>query len=325
MSGNSSQARSPVLPRVLPPALRPGDGVGIVAPASNIKQEALLAGCEGLRRLGYKPVYFDSILEQDLYFAGSVGRRVQELEAMFVREDVRAIVCSRGGYGCNYLVDNLNLALIHQHPKIFMGYSDVTSLLTLLSDETGLVVFHGPMVTKDFLVDDGIDTASWEAALGGVASWSLADSGMKGLAAGSAEGVFYGGCLPMLTATLGTRHEIQTAGTILFLEDITSKPYQIDRMLMQLKQAGKFEGVRGIVFGEMNDCVQHPAQTYTLEEVVMRVVGGLGIPVAFGLRSGHVARRNITLPIGVRASLMVTGVAAGDHAQLQFLEPATTA
>ena len=125
----------------------------------------------------------------------------------------------------------------------------------------------------------------------------------------------------MLTATLGTRHEIQTAGTILFLEDVGSKPYQIDRMLIHLQQAGKFQGVRGIVFGEMNDCVQHPQQTYTLEEVVLRIVGNLGIPVAYGLRSGHVTRSNITLPIGVAASLVVTG----DQAKLEFLEPATTA
>jgi len=317
MSGN----RHPALPRFRPPALRHGDTVGIVAPASNIKKDALLAGCEGLRRLGYKPVYDDSILEQDLYFAGSVPRRIEELHAMFQREDVRAIICARGGYGCNYLVDGLDLNIVRRHPKIFMGYSDVTSLLTLLCDETGLVVFHGPMVTKDFVASDGIDVASWESALGGATSWDLLDSGMKGLAAGSAEGIFYGGCLPMLAATLGTRHEIQTAGTILFLEDIASKPFQIDRMLMQLKLAEKFEGVRGIVFGEMNDCVQHPEQPYTLEEVVLRVVGDLGVPVAFGLRSGHVARRNITLPIGVRASLVVTG----EGAQLQFLEPATTA
>jgi muramoyltetrapeptide carboxypeptidase len=312
---------NPSLQRVRPPALRRGDSVGIVAPASNIKQDALLAGGEGLRRLGYNPVYLDSILQQDLYFAGSVQRRIQELETMFQREDVRAILCARGGYGCSYLVDGLNLDIIRRHPKIFVGYSDVTSLLTLLSDEAGLVVFHGPMATKDFIAEAGVDLPSWEAALTGQASWPITDSAARGLVPGTAEGIFYGGCLPMLTATLGTRHEIQTQGTILFLEDIASKPFQIDRMLMHLKLARKFEGVSGIVFGEMNDCVQHPQQGYTLEEVVLRIVGSLGVPVAFGLRSGHVVRRNITLPIGVRASLVVSGATA----QLEFLEPATIA
>lgn len=306
--------------KIRPPALRPGDVVAIVAPASNIQETALLAGCEGLRRLGYQPVYAESILEQDLYFAGSVERRVAELHAMFTREDVRAIVCARGGYGANYLTDALDLELIRRHPKIFVGYSDITSLLTLFCDEAGLVVFHGPMAAKDFVAEDGVDLASWQAALCGAAAWQINDSGARGLVPGSAEGSFYGGCLPMLTSTLGTRHEVRTSGTILFLEDIAAKPFQIDRMLMQLKQAGKFQGVHGIIFGEMNDCTQHPSQPYTLEEVVLRVVGNLGIPVAFGLRSGHVARRNLTLPFGVRAALSVTA----EQAQLNFLEPATT-
>jgi muramoyltetrapeptide carboxypeptidase len=307
--------------RVRPPGLRRGDTVGIVAPASAIQADALMAGCETLTRMGYKPVYEDSILERDLYFAGTAERRLHELHAMFKNDEVRAILCARGGYGANYLVDGLDLALIRKHPKIFIGYSDMTSLLTLFCDEANLTVFHGPMAAKDFAVEDGVDVLSWESSLTGAASWEAINSGAQGLVAGVAEGIFYGGCLPMLTATLGTRHEIQTGGTILFLEDVGSKPYQIDRMLIQLRQSGKFEGVRGIVFGEMNDCVQHPQQTYTLEEVVLRIVGNLGVPVAYGLRSGHVTQRNLTLPIGVAASLVVSG----NQAQLKFLEPATTA
>ena len=307
--------------RLRPPALRPGDTVAIIAPASNIKNEALQAGCAALRRLGYNPVYDESILEQDIYFAGSAERRLRELHAMFRRDDVRAIVCARGGYGANYLVDNIDLDLIRGNPKIFVGYSDITSLLTLFCDEAGLTVFHGPMAAKDFTETNGVDATSWQSALTGVASWEVDNTGLRGLATGRAEGLLYGGCLPMLAATLGTRHEIQTAGTILFLEDVGSKPYQIDRMLMQLQQAGKFAGIQAIVFGQMNDCTQHPQQPYTLEEVVMRIVGRLGVPVAFGLRSGHVSQNNITLPMGVRASLVI----ADNQANLKYLEPATTA
>jgi muramoyltetrapeptide carboxypeptidase len=295
--------------------------VGIIAPASAIKADALLAGCDTLRKMGYTPVYEESIVEHDLYFAGTVDRRLKEMHTMFERDEIRAIVCARGGYGANYLVDGLNLELIRRRPKIFVGYSDVTTLLTMICDEGNLVVFHGPMAAKDFAIDDGVDIDSWEAALSAAtAPWTVTNSGARGLVDGTGTGTFYGGCLPMLTGSLGTRHEIQTAGTILFLEDIGSKPYQIDRMLMQLLLAGKFEGVRGMVFGEMNDCTQHPEQKYTLEEVVLRVVGKLGIPVAFGLRSGHVLRRNITLPIGVAAELAVNG----DRVDLQFLEPSTT-
>jgi muramoyltetrapeptide carboxypeptidase len=123
-----------------------------------------------------------------------------------------------------------------------------------------------------------------------------------------------------LVASLGTPHEIRTTGTILFIEDVNARPYQIDRMLMQLKLAGKFNGVRGIIFGEMLDCQQTKDQGYTLQEVILRIVGGMGIPVAYGLRSGHVTRKNITLPIGVRAALKVTG----GKAQLKILEAATT-
>jgi muramoyltetrapeptide carboxypeptidase len=144
---------------------------------------------------------------------------------------------------------------------------------------------------------------------------------VKAIVEGAAEGILYGGCLSMLVASLGTPYEIQTGGTILFLEDIAAKPFQIDRMLMQLKLSGKLDGLAGMVFGEMLDCVQTSDQGYTLAEVVLRVVEPLGIPVAYGLRSGHVTRQNVTLPIGVRAQLQVS---AG-HTSFKILESATTA
>src|SRR4029077_16726211 len=281
-------------------------------------------GCEGLLRAGYQPVYFGSILDQDLYFAGSVQRRARELEEMFARREVRAIVCARGGYGANYLLETLDLEKIKAHPKIFVGYSDLTTLLTYFSDAAGLVTFHGPMVAKDWAHDDGVDLASWQAALSGTTSWKLnlgPGSGVNGLVEGAAEGTLYGGCLSLLVASLGTPYEVRTEGTILFLEDVAAKPFQIDRMLMQLKLAGKLNGVRGIVFGEMRDCIQTANQGYRLEEIVVRIVGELGVPVAFGVRSGHVTAGNITLPIGVRAELTVHG----GQVSLRMLEAAVTA
>lgn len=308
--------------RTKPGVLRAGDTVGIVAPASNISRELLVKGCDALRQLGYVPVYLDSILDQDLYFAGTIERRAQELEQMFMRREVKAILCARGGYGTNYLLSKLDPAKIIANPKIFVGYSDITTLETCFSDSAGFVTFHGPMVTKDFALANGVDLSSWHAAMEGLASWVIgsdSDSGMGGLLDGEAEGTLYGGCLTLLVASLGTPHEIRTDGTILFMEDVNAKPYQVDRMLMQLKLAGKFKTVRGIIFGEMLDCVQTANQGYTLQEVVMRIVGDLGIPIAYGLRSGHVTRKNITLPIGVRASLSVKG----PDAQLKILEAAT--
>jgi len=310
-------------PRVKPRALRAGDKVGIVAPASNLKREMLDAGCDGLRRAGYEPFYFDSILDRDLYFAGSIARRKQELEEMFVRDDIRAIVCARGGYGSNYLLPALDLKKIVAHPKIFVGYSDLTSLLTRFTDATNLVTFHGPMVAKDFALSDGVDLPAWQNATGGGTEWTIGnETGAKPLVAGEAEGTLYGGCLSILVAALGTPFDIETAGTILFLEDIAAKPFQVDRMLMQLKLAGKLTQVRGIVFGEMLDCRQSPSQDYTLEEVVLRIVGDLEIPVAFGLRSGHVSTANITLPFGVKARLEVR-FDVSDEVKLTILESAT--
>ncbi|HET7440692.1 MAG TPA: LD-carboxypeptidase [Terriglobales bacterium] len=312
------------MPLVKPQALRVGDAIGVVAPASNIKRELLDKGCDTLRGLGYKPFYLESILDQDLYFAGSVERRARELETMFTREDVRAIVCARGGYGANYLLNVLDPQKIVSNPKIFVGYSDITTLMTCFTDSAGMVTFHGPMVTKDFAREDGVDLASWEAALTGLSQWELdlgTGSGVKGLVEGEAEGILYGGCLSMLAASLGTPHEIRTAATILFIEDVATKPYQVDRMLMQLKLAGKLSGVRGLIFGEMLDCFQTADQGYTLEEVILRIIGNLGVPVAFGLRSGHVSRGNVTLPMGVRAALKVSG----KDVSLRFLEAATVA
>lgn len=289
-----------------PPALRSGDRIGIVAPASSFNRERFDAGCDALRKMGYEPVFEDSIFDRELYFAGSVERRANELEQMFARNDVKAVICVRGGYGSNYLLPMLDIKKVAAHPKIFIGYSDLTTIMNWFGDAAGLVTFHGPMIAADFNRPDGIHLDSWHAAIEQRDDWRLeftSNSQVKTLAKGNAEGRLYGGCLSMLVASLGTPWEIQTDGTILFIEDVGTKPYQIDRMLMHLKLAGKFVGVRGIIFGEMLDCAPPPGQNYTLEDVVMRVVGDLKVPVAYGLPSGHVAGANITLPMGIKVRL----------------------
>ena len=305
---------------IKPPALRSGDKVGIIAPASNIQRELLEKGIAGLRRLGYEPVYLPGILDRELYFAGSVERRLRELLEMLTRDDIRAILCARGGYGTNCLLERLDFDTFAKHPKIIVGYSDNTTLLTTITDRTGLVTFHGPMVTKDFASPDCLDLTSWQNAVGGAKSWELPMDGVQVLRTGEAEGMLYGGCLSLLVATLATPFEIETKGTILFIEDIAAKPYQIDRMLMQLSQSGKLDHVRGIAFGEMLDCVQPAGQDYTLQEVIMRVLAGYNVPIIYGLRSGHVSRSNITLPLGLTAALK----ADSSGTELRILGPATT-
>ena len=290
--------------KTFPRIPRAGDTLGIIAPASQIKRQDLDVATAALQKLGYKIVCRDSIFESDLFFAGDAGRRVSELHEMFERDDVTGIICARGGYGTNHLLPLIDLDIIRKHPKFLMGYSDVTTLLTYFCDAADTVTFHGPMTVSDreqfrrgdFIADVEKGFKYLSASRGQVAP-------------GIAQGILYGGCLSMLVASLGTPYEIETEGTVLYLEDINTKPYQIDRMLMQLKLSGKLDGVRGICFGEMVDCLQPGGQDYTLVEVLRRALGDLRIPVGIGMRSGHITpgvAPNLCLPIGAAVEFAVT-------------------
>ncbi len=309
--------------RVRPLALRPGDTVGIIAPASGFRRDEFEAGCAELQRLGYKPFYLPSIFERDGYFAGSTQRRVDEFHEMFARPEVKAVLCARGGYGCNYLLPHIDLDLVRGNPKIFAGCSDLTALLTYLCDAGGLVTFHAPMVAGDFARPGGFVESSWiDAVSQGEAEMNFGSEEVTPLTPGSAEGMLYGGCLSLLCASLGTPCEIRTQGTILFIEDRAERPYRIDRMLMQLKLAGKFDHVRGIIFGEMVDCDEPGGHGPTLQEIIGRILGDLRIPIAFGLESGHVSRGALTLPIGVEAKLSVSTTVTVSYAGAVQLDPA---
>jgi muramoyltetrapeptide carboxypeptidase len=305
---------------IRPPALRKGDKVGLLAPASSFSRGDFLSGCDRLRTMGYEPVYAQDIFDRDIYFAGTPERRTREFHELWQREGVAALICVRGGYGSNYLLEKLDYNLMAARPKILIGCSDITSLLTAINDRTGLVTFHGPMVAKD-IAGETLDLSSWNNSLQGAANWNVPTAGVEVLRAGKAEGRLYGGCLSMLVASLGTPFEVHTEGTILFIEDIAEKPFRIDRMLMQLHLAGKLEQVRGFVFGEMLDCLPPKGETYTLQQVIMRVLAPYNVPIVYGLKSGHVTKGNITLPIGVRAEL----AAENSGVTLRILEASTLA
>jgi muramoyltetrapeptide carboxypeptidase len=303
---------------IRPRALRPGDKIGVIAPASSFNREGFMAGCERLRQMGYEPVYSPDIFNRDLYFAGSAERRIHEFWEFWQRDDIAALICVRGGYGSNYVLERLGVDRMPAKPKALIGCSDITSMLTAIHDHTGLVTFHGPMVAKD-LANGTFDLASWNHALGGSAAWNVPVAGVEVLRTGSGQGTLYGGCLSILVATLGTPFEIETKDVIFFIEDIAEKPYRIDRMLMQLSQAGKLDRVRGFIFGEMLDCGPPQGETYTLQQVIMRVLAPYNVPIVYGLKSGHVSSGNITLPIGVQAEL----TAENSEVQLRILEPAS--
>ncbi|HEY2113475.1 MAG TPA: LD-carboxypeptidase [Candidatus Angelobacter sp.] len=302
---------------IKPPALRQGSKIGLIAPASSFNREAFLRGCDRLRQMGYETVYAQNIFDRDIYFAGTAERRTQELHEYWRRDDIAALICVRGGYGSNYLLEKLDYSLFAARPKILLGCSDITSLLTAIHDRTGLVGFHGPMVAKD-IADGTFDLLSWQNALQGADNWAVPTIGVEVLRTGKASGRFYGGCLSMLVASLGTPFEIQTQDSILFIEDIAEKPFRIDRMLMQLRLAGKLESVRGFVFGEMLDCAPPKGETYTLQQVIMRVLAPYQVPIVYGFKSGHVSSGNITLPIGVQAELE-----AQKNVSLRIMEAAT--
>jgi muramoyltetrapeptide carboxypeptidase len=304
-----------------PAGLRTGDAVRLVSPASWFDPEKAYAGMDTLRRLGYRAeLSTNGLARHGQYSAGTPAQRLEDLHAAFAAPSVRAIICNRGGYGSVELLRGLDLGTVRRNPKIFVGCSDVTSLHTWLHDATGLVVFHGPMAAGDFARKDGVDLSSWNVGLTQERPWQLgAEAGLRVLREGRAQGKFYGGCLSMLVASLGTPYEIHTDHTVLFLEDIGVKPYQIDRMLMQLRLAGKLDRVQGIVFGPMKDCIQPGAPENLLDAVLLRSLADFSGPVAIGLRSGHVMERNITLPIGIQAELDLSGAP-----HLRFLEAAVT-
>ncbi len=304
-----------------PAALRSGDRVRLISPASWFDPQRAQVGMDSLRKLGYEPQLAKNALARyGQYSAGNSAQRLEDLHAAFADPFVRAIICNRGGYGSTELLTGLDLDLIRSNPKVLVGCSDITSLETWLHDATGLAVFHGPMAAGDFAREDGVDVLSWHSALSNGSPWQLGpEAGLRILQAGHAQGKFYGGCLSMLIASLGTPYEIRTQDTILFLEDVGVKPYQIERMLLQLRLAGKLDQVRGIVFGPMMDCVQPGAANDLLDAVLLRALADFPGPVAFGLRSGHVTERNITVPIGVQSELNLTGVPF-----LRFTEAAVT-
>jgi muramoyltetrapeptide carboxypeptidase len=301
------------------PAAPRGSKVTVISPASYPQPEKLTKGVEALTRLGYSPwLGRHALSKAHYYFAGTTQARLEDLHAAFLDPATAAIFCSRGGYGSNYLLDDLDLGLIREHPKPLIAHSDMTCMQTWLLDKLGLPSFHGPMVAGDFSLPDGVDETSLAAALGGERWFVGEGSGLRVLRPGKANGTLYGGCITLLAASLGTPYAPQTEGKLLFLEDRDVKPYQLDRLLRQFIQAGKFDGVTGIVFGEMMDCVAPGQNSGILDEVILRVLDWFPGPIGIGLRSGHVSRRNVTLAFGIEVELHLERIPS-----LSFLDRAT--
>jgi muramoyltetrapeptide carboxypeptidase len=304
-----------------PPAVSANAAISI-APASSAKQARIDSGLANLTALGFTPSLGANTLERGPhFFAGTPAQRVADLHAAFLSPDTSAVMALRGGYGSNYLLGQVDLDLIRKHPKPFFAYSDLTGIQLHLYDQLGLPAFHGPMLAADFYRENGIHLPSFQAALAGQPYTVGPAEGLRilkpSLDPKPVSGTLYGGCLSILVSLIGTAWEPETEGKLLFIEDTGAKPYQIDRMLWQLIHAGKLDGVQGLIFGEMLDCTSPGAPPELLEEVILRVFEDFDGPIAFGLRSGHVSRNNVTLTLGVQAELQAT-----DTPELRLLEPA---
>ncbi|MGC1106833.1 MAG: LD-carboxypeptidase [Candidatus Acidiferrales bacterium] len=304
---------------VKPPPLEPGNAVRVIAPASPVEEDALRRGCAELERLGYEAKWDPRVLARQSYFAGSAEERLAKLLLALDENASHAVFCARGGYGSGYLLERLEPRRL-KLPKVFVGFSDVTLLQLFLWRKKRWVSFYGPMVgaglDKGANVPGGYDSESFQQALAQAShGWKL-DLRGETLFFGHAEGTIIGGCLTLVEATLGTPWEIQTSGAILLLEDCTMKPYQVDRALIHLRQAGKFKGVRAMVLGEFPEC-EPPAGGPTVRNVFERILEPLKIPVVWGAPVGHTPRAMLTVPLGVKTRLVAQG-----SGRLEILEAA---
>ncbi|HVR71716.1 MAG TPA: LD-carboxypeptidase [Vicinamibacteria bacterium] len=303
-------------PWTRPPALRPGDLLGVCAPAGPIDAARLDQGVAELESLGYRVRVTPATRGRFRFNSGTVEERLADLQSLLSDPEVRGVVAARGGAGSGWLVPHLDAGLLGARPRALVGYSDLT-LLHLLSNRAHVVSFHGPMVARE-LATGNYDRPSFAAALGGEGPPYRAEPGdLAPLRRGEAEGRLRGGCLSILAAAAGTPWALTTEGepTILFMEDVDEKPFRIDRMLMQLRHSGALAGVRGIVFGDMKGCSPRLDAGYGLEEVLLDALSGLDVPIALGLSSGHTASPNVTLPLGARARL-----SCGEDARFEILE-----
>lgn len=312
----SALAAAPDRKLIRPKALRPGDTVGLITPSSYVSDPDRLALAERTARyFGLTPKFGKSVRKREGYLGGTVEDRVEDLHAMFRDPEVKAVFAIRGGYGASQLLDRIDYDLIRANPKIFLGYSDITALHLAIQKRAGMVTFHGPIVLSRFtpFTQTYFRKALFETQpIGRVTNPPDTDPlrpahVLRTVRAGSARGPLAGGNLTLISTTMGTPYEIETAGRILFLEDVDEEPYSIDRMLTQLRLAGKLDAAAGLIFGECQDCRPRefkPSYESSLSvgEVVDEILGRLRIPVLSGLTIGHTDDQ-LTLPLGVMAQL----------------------
>ncbi len=318
----TSLASAPLLaaaetPGLIKPApLQEGDTVGLITPSTYTSDPDTLATVERtIRYFNLKAKWGRNVRKKFGYLGGTVQERLDDLHDMFRDPDVKAVFAIRGGYGSAQLLDRIDYDLIRSHPKIFIGYSDITAMHLAIHQKTGMVTFHGPVVLSHFTpyTQEHFRKALFESGpIGAVTNPHETnplrpEHTLRTVRPGKARGRLIGGNLTLISTTMGTPYEVDTRGKIFFCEDVDEEPYRIDRMLTQLRLAGKLDAAAGIIFGECSDCRPKDYKpsfnsTFTLGEITDNILGDLKIPVLAGLTIGHTDDQ-LTLPEGLIATL----------------------
>lgn len=296
---------------IRPPRLNPGDTIGIVAPASPFDADLFDGGIKTLESMGYRIHIPDGLFKRVGYLAGCDAHRADLIHRLISDQGIKALVCARGGYGSMRLLPLLDFSLIQNNPKIFIGLSDISAMLTAIYSKTGLVTFHGPMVTT-------LSNASQktrEALMAAISPDQPHELEMGNgitIRSGSASGRVCGGNLTTLNHLLGTPFAPDFKGHLLFLEDRGEKPYRLDRMLVQMKQADCFRHLSGLILGDFIDC----GSQQEIIQIFTEAFGDASIPIIAGCEAGH-GKQNLTIPFGLEATL------DADNCKLSYHHPAT--
>jgi muramoyltetrapeptide carboxypeptidase len=296
---------------IKPRCLMPGDTVGIAAPAGPFDPTKFMKGKAVLESMGFRTFFDEGIFQKHGFFAGTDVQRADQVNRLFADPAVHAVICARGGYGSMRILRFLDFKIIQNNPKIFVGFSDISVLLFILHARCSLVTFHGPVVTTLANTDEQTIAAMLRVMTADKIFDLKPEKGIA-LKPGVCSGVVVGGNLTTLCHLAGTPYTPNFNGKILFLEDRGEAPYRIDRMLTQMKLAGCFEGLKGLFLGSFEAC----GKLDDIFRIVQEVFNDVNIPILSGFEIGH-ARVNITIPIGLRATL------DADRQILTFHEPAT--
>ncbi|WIV11742.1 LD-carboxypeptidase [Proteiniborus sp. MB09-C3] len=291
-----------------PRPLKIGDSIGLVGASSSTPSDKIELAIKALEMLGLNVIAGESCYASYGYLSGKDDLRAKDINSMFQNPSVAGVFCIRGGYGSARLLDLIDFEMIKSNPKLFIGYSDVTALHIAFNQICKLVTFHGPMPSTELY--KGLDSYTMDSYLNNIFTdrpigLIKAPEGMeiKTLVDGECEGIITGGNLSLITASIGTKYEIDTKGKILFIEEVDEEPYRVDRMLLQLKQAGKLDSAIGIILGYFTNCIaEEPEKSLTLMDIFKELIVPLSKPTIYSFPCGH-DLPTVTIPLGAKVRI----------------------